>query len=145
MFKCKQQDMSDYRNKIFTEVYAKLEELETAPQLLKILVNSMQGEPLERTQETNEMTKLIYRFKIIGQFNLLNGFIPLDLCDIQQRFYKEQGSNRQGKTWGVKLVSLLLDATVSIWNKRNLMEHNRVAHGLSEVENIRLKLEVENN
>ena len=119
--------------------------MDTAPQVLKILVHSMQGETLGRTQETSDMTKLIHRFKIIGQFNLLNGFIPLDLCEIQQRFYREQGSNRQGKTWGIKLVGFLLDATISIWNKRNLMEHNRVAHGLSEVENIRLKLEVENN
>ena len=36
-----------------------------------------------------------------------------------------------------------MDAAISIWNKRNSMEHNRVAHGLSEVENIRLNLEVE--
>ena len=59
------------------------------------------------------------------------------------RFYMEQGSSRQGKTWGMKLVGFLMDAAISIWNKRNSMEHNRVAHGLSEVENIRLKLEVE--
>ena len=36
-----------------------------------------------------------------------------------------------------------MEAAISIWNKRNSMEHNRVAHGLTEVENIRLSLEVD--
>ena len=63
-------------------------------------------------------------------------FIPVELCEMQHRFYMEQGSRKQGKSWGTKLVGLLMDVAISIWNKRNSMEHNRVAHGLSEVENI---------
>ena len=54
----------------------------------------------------------------------------------------EQGSRKQGKSWGTKLVGLLMEAAISIWNKRNSMEHNRVAHVLTEVENIRLSQEV---
>ena len=61
---------------------------------------------------------------------------------MQHRYYIEQGLRRQGKSWGIKLVTLLVKATISVWNKRNFMEHNRVVHGLSEVENIRLSREV---
>ena len=61
---------------------------------------------------------------------------------MQHRFYTEQGSRNQGKSWGTKIVGLLMEAAISIWNKRNSMEYNRVAHGLTEVENIRLSLEV---
>ena len=52
------------------------------------------------------------------------------------------GSRKQGKSWGTKLVGLLMESKISIWNKRNSMKHNRVANGLTEVENIRLCLEV---
>ena len=62
---------------------------------------------------------------------------------MQHRYYMEQGSRKQGQTWGIKLVGFLMEAVMNIWNKRNSMEHNRVAHGLTEVENVRLSLEVD--
>ena len=95
MFKCKQQEMCEYRNKIFTEVYVKLDELETAPHILEILVSSLQGDLSGRIYESKDINKLINRLKVIDQFNLLNGFIPVDLCALQHRYYMEQGLSRQ--------------------------------------------------
>ena len=143
MFKCKNQEMKDFRNHVYTELYRKLREMDTSPLILEIMTNGLQGNLSGKTHESRDLNKLTHRFKVIGQFNLLNGFIPVGSCEIQHKFYIEEGSRKQGKTWGTKLVDLLMEAALSIWNKRNSMEHNRVAHGLSEVENIRLSLEVD--
>ena len=56
--------------------------------------------------EYKDLDKLIINLKVIGQFNVLNGFISTNLCKIQHRFYTEQGSRKQGKSWGIKLVGL---------------------------------------
>ena len=54
-----------------------------------------------------------------------------------------QGSRKQGQSWGIKVVGYLMEAAINVWNKRNSMEHNRVAHGLTEIENVRLSFEVD--
>ena len=76
MFKCKNQEMKEYRNKVYTELYEKLCDMETSPQILEILTSSFQGNLLGRKSGCKNLDKLIDRLKVIGQFNILNGFYP---------------------------------------------------------------------
>ena len=142
MFKCKNQEMKEHRNKVYTELFEKLNDMDTSPQILELLKNSIQGNLSGTKTGFKDLDKLTEKFKVIGQFNVLNGFIPTNLCEMQHRFYTEKGSRNQGKSWVTKIVGLLMEAAISVWNKRNSMEHNRVAHGLTKVENISLSLEV---
>ena len=143
MFKCKNQDMKDFRDRVYTELYNKLSELDTSPHILEILKFSLQGNLSVMKTGCKEIDKVCENFRLIGQFNILNGLIPVGLCEIQHRYYTDQGSRKQGQSWGIKLVGYLMEIAFNVWNKRNSMEHNRVAHGLTEIENVRLSLEVD--
>ena len=135
--------MKDYRNKVYTELYDKLREMDTSPRILEILKGSLQGNLSGMKTGCKEINKVCENFRLIGQFHILNGFIPISLCDMQHRYYMEQGSRKQGQTWGIKLVGFLMEAANNVWKKRKSVEHNIVAHGLTEVENVRLSLEVD--
>ena len=89
MFKCKNQEMREHRNKVYTELYEKLNEMDTSPQILEILKSSIQGNLLRMKTGRKDLDKIIINLKVIGQFNILNGFIPTNLCEIQYRFYTE--------------------------------------------------------
>ena len=52
------------------------------------------------------------------------------------------GSKKQSITWGTKLCEKLIEASHSLWTKRNTFEHDRKLHGLIEMEDIRLKTAV---
>ena len=81
-------------------MYDKLSELDTSPQILEILKGCIQGNISRVKTRCKELEKTITNLKVIGQYNFLNGLIPINLCDMQHRFYTEQGSRKQGKSWG---------------------------------------------
>ena len=65
------------------------------------------------------------------------GFLPKGLYKYQQDHYIHLGSRRKGKTWAKQLCEKLIQATHSLWLKRNLFEHNRTSHGLKKIEDVR--------
>ena len=69
----------------------------------------------------------------------MQGFLPQGMWQQQHEYYLYLGSRKQGYSWGTKLCEKLIDASHSLWNKRNTFEHDRKLHGLIEVEDIRLK------
>ena len=71
------------------------------------------------------------------------GFLPKGLYKYQQDHYIHLGSRRKGKTWAKQLCEKLIQATHSLWLKRNLFEHKRTSHGLKEIEDVRLEQAVE--
>ena len=68
--------------------------------------------------------------------------MPSGLWHQQHKYYLHIGSRKQGLSWGTKLCKKLIDASNSLWNKRNTFEHDRKLHGIIEVEDIRLKREI---
>ncbi len=80
----------------------------------------------------NKLKKLTY-------LQVMQGFLPQGMWQQQHEYYLYLGSRKQGYSWGTKLCEKLIDASHSLWNKRNTFEHDRKLHGLIEVEDIRLK------
>ena len=69
----------------------------------------------------------------------MQGFLPKGIGPIQQIYYTQIGSRKQGMSWVKKLCGKLIDATHALWRKRNSYEHDRTIHGLREIEDVRLE------
>ena len=69
----------------------------------------------------------------------MQGLIPKGIIQIQQVYYTQINSRKQGMTWAKKLCGKLIDATHALWRKRNSYEHDRTSHGLREIEDVRLE------
>ncbi len=68
-------------------------------------------------------------FNTIPQILILQGFLPKRLDAVQQDYYLLKGSRSTGATWLRKLCDKLMNATHSLWTKRNSFEHEKNKYG----------------
>ena len=105
-----------------------------------MLIKALAGAPISFPQGNYTDWSMIQRHLCtILQIHLMQGFIPIGLQDLQQSYYTQIGSWKKGSTWVRKLCEKLIDATHALWRKQNSFEHDREAHGLREIEDVRLE------
>ena len=69
----------------------------------------------------------------------MQDFLHTGMLMKQHDYYVHMGTKKQSITWGTNPYNKLIEATHSLWTKRNSFDHDRQIHGLREVEDIRLK------
>ena len=117
-----------------------MESVSTHPQLQDMLIKALAGDPISFPEGNYTDWSMIQRHLCtIPQIHLMQGFIPIGLSDLQQSYYTQIGSLRKGSTWARQLCEKLMDATHSLWRKRNSFEHDRMTHGMRELEDVRLE------
>ena len=140
IFYCNMPEMVKFRSELYSEVAQWMGEVSTHPQLQDMLIKALEGAPKVFTQGNYTDWNLIQRhFCTIPQIHLMQGLIPIGLQELQQAYYTQLRSWKKGRTWARKLCEKLMDATHALWIKRNYFEHDRGAHWLREIEDIRLE------
>ena len=71
---------------LLTVIEFNLKNVLAQKEILEILKISIQGNLFRMKTGRKDLDKIIINLKVIGQFNVLNGFIPINLCELQHRF-----------------------------------------------------------
>ena len=143
MFTCKEPEMSAYRYEVYKNIEKWLREQDTQHMLFDMIMAALLKRRIEHPPEYNNYWGPTKRkLKTLTQLQIMQGFLPTGMWQQQHEYYIYMGSKKQGITWGTKLCKKLIEASHSMWTKRNTFEHDRKLHGLIEVEDVRLKTAV---
>ena len=139
VFFCEMPEMVSFRNELISDIVAWMVSVDTHPHLYSLIVSAFLGQLHQvRRHLYTWWEPVLNAFLKIPQLLILQGFLPKGLDIIQQDYYTEKGSRRTGASWVKKLCNKLINATHSLWTKRNSFEHDKQQHGLLEIEDLRL-------
>ena len=132
--------MVTFRNELMSEIVSWMKDTDTQPHLFSMIVSALLGDTYQLpTYGYTWWRPLKKVFNTIPQILILQGFLPKGLDTVQQDYYLLKGSRVTGATWLRKLCDKLINATHSLWTKRNSFEHEKHKHGLRELEDVRLE------
>ena len=143
IFKCRSPDMIKFRKETYDFIIKWLTQQNTHPDLLRMIIHIFSERPQYIRPATTSFRSPIYRrLHMLSRHQILQGFLPKGITNLQQGYYEHIGSKQTGVKLGETLCDKLITATHLLWNKRNSIEHNKTHHGIQDLEDLSLEKEI---
>ena len=112
IFQCPNKELRLTRNLLFSNLLAKLKQLDTDPNIISIYSNVLFSSSTSSWDDPLLVSAFL-DLQRLGSKQILHGLIPTSILKVQERYLKDKRSSY--RKWGINVISSLLLLSHCLW------------------------------